>query len=136
MPDSKAKSKKAKRLSKEKFFWSYVSAMGDLQISRRTLQRWLDDLDIESLEFEDHMKVFLTLPHMQKLREYGSFMATRNQSLITRYRRAYENGSNQRLARLRSELADLEIANNNINNELSDSGQQEVYRTEKVLSGG
>ena len=79
--------------------------MADLKISRRTLQRWIDDLEIKSLEFEDHLKVFLTLPHVEKLREYASFMRSRNQSLIQRYRDAYVTGSTRRIARLRKDLA-------------------------------
>lgn len=79
--------------------------MADLHISRRTLQRWLDDLSIDSLEFNDHLKVFLTLPHMLRLREYGRFMRTRNQSLIDRYRTASETDNVRWLGRLRKELA-------------------------------
>lgn len=78
--------------------------MVDLGISRRTLQRWLDDLNIDSLEFEDHLKVFLTLDHMHDLREYKRFMASRNKSLITRFRDAYETQNARRLAVLRIEL--------------------------------
>ncbi len=85
--------------------------MADLKISRRTLQRWLDDLDIESLEFTDHLKVFLTLPHVEKLREYQAFMCTRNQSLIGRYRDAYATGNNRRLARLRKTLKEFTSGN-------------------------
>ena len=81
--------------------------MSDLGVSRRTLQRWIDDLDIESLEFEDHLRVFLTLPHMEYLREYGRFMKTRNQALIGRYRQAYKTDNQRRLARLRKDLATL-----------------------------
>lgn len=92
--------------------------MADLKVSRRTLQRWLDDLDIDSLEFEDHLKVFLTLPHIEKLREYGSFMRTRNQSLINRYRTAYETSNVRRLARLRKELAEFILDNNLIDEEI------------------
>ena len=84
-----------------------MSAMADLRISRRTLQRWLDDLDIDSLEFEDHLKVFLTLPQMEQLREYGKFMRTRNQSLISRYRDAYTSGNTRRIARLCKELCEF-----------------------------
>lgn len=80
--------------------------MEDLQISRRTLQRWLDDLNIDSLEFEDHLRVFLTLPHLKQLREYKQFMQTRNQSLITRYREYTETENTRRLAQLRRELAE------------------------------
>lgn len=82
---------------KEHFWWSYISAMRDLGISRRTLQRWLDDLNIDSLEFEDHLRVFLTLPHIQKLRNYKVVMKTRSQSIITRYRAAYETGNERRM---------------------------------------
>lgn len=97
----------------EHFWWSYLSVMADLKVSRRTLQRWLDDLDIESLEFTDHLKVFLTLPQVEKLREYGKFMRTRNQSLIGRYRDAYATGNNRRLARLRKDLAEF-VSNHNL----------------------
>ena len=105
---SGTETKRGRKRNKEKYFWSYKSAMADLDISRRTLQRWIDDLDIKSLEFEDHLKVFLTLPHMQKLREYGGFMKTRNQSLIRRYRDAYKTENAQRMARLCKELVDFE----------------------------
>src|SRR3990167_11516324 len=102
-----------KKRLKEKYFWSYLSAMADLKVSRRTLQRWIDDLDINSLEFEDHLRVFLDLPQLQKLREYGRFMRTRNQSLITRYRTATETGNAKRLELLRKEL-DIFLAANPI----------------------
>lgn len=91
-------------IKKEKYFWSYVSVMADLDISRRTLQRWIDDLDIQPLEFEDHLRVFLTLPNIQKLREYGCFMATRNQPLIRRYRQALAGGNVTWIARLKKKL--------------------------------
>lgn len=84
--------------------------MKDLQISRRTLQRWLDDLDVNSLEFEDQLRVFLTLPQMQRLREYGEFMKSRNQSLIERYRDAYATGNARRISRLVRELEDFKLS--------------------------
>ena len=96
-----------------------MSAMDDLKISRRTLQRWLDDLDIESLEFENHLKVFLSLPQLQKLREYNGFMRSRNQSLINRYRTAYATGNVKRMARLCREL--VEFRENNIIQEIDDA---------------
>ena len=89
---------------KEKYFWSYLSAMADLKISRRTLQRWLDDLNIDSLEFEDHLKVFLTLPQVKLLREYSKFMDTRNHSLIERFREYNSSGNTRRMAQLKREL--------------------------------
>ena len=95
-------------LGNEKYFWSYLSAMADLKISRRTLQRWIDDLDIHSLEFEDHLRVFLTLPNIVQLREYRTLMRTRNQSLINRYRDALQTGNTRRLAGIRKELAEFE----------------------------
>lgn len=61
-------------------------------------------MDIEPLEFEDHLKVFLTLPHIQRLREYGKFMETRNQRLITGYRESVATDNKTRLSRLRKEL--------------------------------
>ena len=94
-------------IGNEKYFWAYQSAMADLRISRRTLQRWLDDLDIHSLEFEDHLKVFLTLPHIVQLREYGKLMRTRNQPLINRYREALQTGNTRRMARIRKELSEI-----------------------------
>ncbi len=92
---------------REKYFWSYLSAMADLDVSRRTLQRWLDDLDIKSLEFEDHLKVFLTLPNIENLRNYGKVMKTRNQSLITRYRSALVTDNHRRMARVLRDAADF-----------------------------
>ena len=92
--------------------------MADLKISRRTLQRWIDDLDIKSLEFEDHLRVFLTLPHMQKLREYGLFMRTRNQSLISRYRIAYDTDNQRRMNRLRKELEGFVLDKSILNEEI------------------
>lgn len=62
-------------------------------------------MNIEPLEFEDHLRVFLTLPHMQTLREYGSFMKTRNQMLITRFRDAVATDNKQALSRLRKKIA-------------------------------
>ncbi len=88
--------------------------MKDMRISRRTLQRWIDDLSIESLEFEDHLKVFLSLPQIEKLREYGLFMRTRNQSLIQRYRIAYATSNPRRLARLRKELTAFKLTEEEI----------------------
>ena len=85
---------------KEKYFWSYKSVMDDLSISRRTLQRWLDDLNIDSLEFEDHLKVFLKLPDVQALRDYSRVMRTRSQNLIETYRNAFSAGNERRMARI------------------------------------
>ena len=91
---------------KEKYFWSYVSVMTDLDISRRTLQRWINDMDIEPLEFEEHLRVFLTLPNVQRLREYKRFMQTRDQILINRYRDAIKTGNTARITRLKKSLAE------------------------------
>lgn len=89
---------------KEKYFWSYVSVMTDLDISRRTLQRWINDMGIEPLEFEEHLRVFLTLPNVQCLREYKRFMQTRDQVLINRYRDAIKTGNSARISRLKKHL--------------------------------
>ena len=90
--------------SKPKYFYSYKTAMAELNISRRTLQRWIDDMEIEPLEFEDHLKVFLTLPNMERLREYAKVMHTRNQVLICRYRTAIETDNSRTIAKIRKEL--------------------------------
>ena len=82
--------------------------MRDLRISRRTLQRWLDDLDIESLEFEDHLRVFLKLPDVIQLRNYGRVMQTRSQVWITRYRDAHETGNERRMAKILREIESKE----------------------------
>lgn len=92
----------------EKFFWCYASAMSDLKISRRTLQRWIDDMEIEPMEFEEHLKVFLRLPDMERLREYKLFMATKDQELIKRYKYAVETGNAALIARLRKHLNGLQ----------------------------
>ena len=89
---------------KEKFFWQYLSAMVDLGISRRTLQRWIDELHIKPMEFEDHMKVFLSIHNMHELRLYRRFMQTRNHSLINRYRDAYNTSNAKRIENLMAEL--------------------------------
>jgi hypothetical protein len=81
--------------------------MKDLGISRRTLQRWLDDLDLKSLEFEDHLRVFLILSQVQKLRNYQKVMKTRSQPLIARYREAYATGNERRMARVIKEAEEL-----------------------------
>ncbi len=89
---------------KQKYFYSYRTAMAELDISRRTLQRWIDDMEIKPLEFEDHLKVFLTLPNMERLREYSKVMRTRNPVLISRYRIAIETDNTRILAKIRKEL--------------------------------
>lgn len=89
---------------KQKYFYSYKTAMSELNISRRTLQRWIDDMGIAPLEFEDHLKVFLTLPHMEVLREYSKVMRTRSPVLIARYRTAIETDNVKILAKIRKEL--------------------------------
>lgn len=80
--------------------------MEELNISRRTLQRWIDDMEIHPLEFEDHLKVFLTLPNMERLREYAKVMRTRNPILISRYRTAVETDNTRVLMKIRKELHD------------------------------
>ena len=90
--------------TKPKYFYSYVSVMAELKISRRTLQRWIDDMNIEPLEFEDQLKVFLTLPHVERLREYAEVMRTRDNELIGMYRRAVETDDPTLLARIRKKL--------------------------------
>ena len=79
--------------------------MAELDISRRTLQRWIDDMEIEPLEFEDHLKVFLTLPHMERLREYAKVMRTRALPIINRYRTAITTNNTKVLQKIRKELA-------------------------------
>ena len=61
-------------------------------------------MDIEPLEFEEHLRVFLTLPNVQRLREYKRFMQTRNQILINRYRDAIKTGNSARISRLKKHL--------------------------------
>ena len=78
--------------------------MAELDISRRTLQRWIDDMEIEPLEFEDHLKVFLTLPHMERLREYARVMRTRTLPIINRYRTAITTNNTKVLQKIRKEL--------------------------------
>lgn len=77
--------------------------MKELRISRRTLQRWIYDLEIDSLEFEDHLKVFLTLPNIEAMRKYQVMMNTKNPTLIGRYRDAISTGDTRRQARLLKE---------------------------------
>ena len=77
-----------------------------LAISRRTLQRWIDDMDIEPLEFEDHLRVFLTLPNIECLREYKKFMRTRDNVLISGYRESVKSGDPKGIARARKGLTE------------------------------
>src|SRR3990167_6523179 len=85
--------------SPQKYFYSYISAMAELQISRRTLQRWIDDMEVE-----DQLRVFLTLPHMQRLRDYKRVMYTKDRILISRYRMAIQTGNLTLIARIRKGL--------------------------------
>lgn len=61
-------------------------------------------MDIEPLEFEDQLKVFLTLPHMERLREYRVVMSSRNMDLIRRYRIAIKTSNQTVLSRIRGRL--------------------------------
>lgn len=81
--------------------------MAELKISRRTLQRWIDDMNIEPMCFEDHLKVFLTLPQYERLQEYHSVMKTRNMELIRRYRLAVDTDNTHLLARVRKKLQEF-----------------------------
>jgi hypothetical protein len=90
-----------------RYFFSYRTAMAELNISRRTLQRWIDDMEITPLEFPDHLKVFLTGPHMDILREYSKVMKTRNNVLIARFRKAVITGNARLLAKIHKELGEL-----------------------------
>jgi hypothetical protein len=87
-----------------KNFYSYVTAMRDLSISRRTLQRWIDDCEITPLEFDDQLKVFLTRKNMIALREYSCILRTRNSEIINRYRQAMKAGNIEMLDRIRKKF--------------------------------
>ena len=89
---------------KRKYFWSYLSAMAELKISRRTLQRWIDDTDIEPLTFEDNMRAFLTLKHIECLEEYSRVMKTRDMALINRYRAATRAEDTAQIIKLRKSI--------------------------------
>ena len=89
----------------QKYFFAYKTAMAELDISRRTLQRWIDDMEIKPMEFEYHLKVFLTLPNMEKLREYSKVMRTRNSILINRYRNAIATDNTRVLNKIRKSLS-------------------------------
>lgn len=93
-----------KKTQLRKYFFSYLTVMDELQISRRTLQRWIEDMEIEPAKFEDQMRVFLVLPDVDRLREYKLVMATRSQDLRSRYRKAVQTGNNSWIARLRKEF--------------------------------
>lgn len=90
-----------------KYFFAYKTAMSELDISRRTLQRWIDDMEILPMEFEDHLKVFLSLPSMERLREYSKVMQTKNSILINRYRTAVATGNIRMLNKIRKGLIDV-----------------------------
>ena len=89
---------------KPRFFYSHATIMAELGISRRTLQRWLDDMEIDPLEFENSKKVFLTLPNLERLREYAIPMQSRNLEMAARYRHAIQTGDAKLLRRVRKDL--------------------------------
>ena len=95
-------------MQRRKYFYSYITAISELEISRRTLQRWIDYTNIEPLEFEDHSKVFLTLPHMEKLREYKRVLETGDRDLLEKYKQAFDNNDDTRIISLRKLLIQLE----------------------------
>ena len=89
---------------RQKYFYSYITAITELDISGRTLQRWIDYANIEPLEFEDQSKVFLTLPHMERLREYKRVLETGDRDLLDKYKQAFDNNDDARLTSLRKVL--------------------------------
>ena len=95
-------------MQRRKYFYSYITAISELEISRRTLQRWIDYTNIVPLEFEDHSKVFLTLPHMEKLREYKRVLETGDRDLLEKYKQAFDNNDDTRIISLRKLLIQLE----------------------------
>lgn len=97
-------------MQRRKYFYSYITAISELEISRRTLQRWIDYTNIEPLEFEDQSKVFLTLPHMEKLREYKRVLETGDRDLLEKYKQAFDNSDDTRLTSLRKVLVQQEKA--------------------------
>lgn len=100
-------------MPREKYFYSYVTAISELGISRRTLQRWIDFTNIEPLEFEEQSKVFLTLPNMDRLREYKRVLGTGDRDLLDKYKQAYSSGDDTALQRLKKVLVSVERTRRN-----------------------
>lgn len=80
--------------------------MTRLGISRRTLQRWMDDIGIDPLSFDGHKRLFLTRIHVIQLDAYSKIMASNDLVLITRYREAVQEGDWSTVRKLRKHADD------------------------------
>lgn len=96
---------KRTKTKRQKLFFSYTTIMSMLDISRRTLQRWIDDMEIVPLVFEDHLRVFLDRPAFDRLMEYQKVMGTHSSVLIQRYRLAIRTDNKVLLTQIRKQLA-------------------------------
>ena len=90
-----------------KYFFAYTTATAELHISTRTLRRWIEYLGLEPLELEsgDQVRVFLSLPHMEILREYSKVLATHDTNMIADYRQAVYHGNDEMVLRIRKRIS-------------------------------
>lgn len=89
---------------REKFFYSYPSAVEITGVCRRTLCRWMDSLDMEPLQFEDNDRVFLTRPQVSLLLEYKELLHAHEPELLDMFRRGVVSGNDTLVERARSGL--------------------------------
>lgn len=85
-------------------YLTYRSAMQLLGVSRRTLQRWMDDMLVEPLSFEGTKLMFLTRIHMEKLLRYRQIMNSGDAVLIRRFREAVSLDDGEEALRLLKQL--------------------------------
>lgn len=85
-------------------FLTYRSVMVHLGISRRTLQRWMDDMVITPLNFDGTKLMFLTRVHIASLEDYKRIMHSGDSVLIQRYRAAVQSDDPNETARLLAQL--------------------------------
>lgn len=78
--------------------------MVHLGISRRTLQRWMDDMVITPLNFDGTKLMFLTRVHIASLEDYKRIMHSGDSVLIQRYRAAVQSDDPNETARLLAQL--------------------------------
>ncbi len=86
---------------REKYFYSYTSAVAATGVCRRTLCRWIDILNVEPLQFEDNDRVFLTKPQIALLLEYKEYLHSHEPELLKLFREGIQSGDDSRTERAR-----------------------------------
>lgn len=91
-------------MPESKIFFSYESALRVLKISRRTLRRWMDLLEIEPMDLDGCRRRFLARGQVEQLVWYQKVRATGDSVLIDRYLRALEYEDTEAVEKIRSGL--------------------------------